>query len=135
MATTAHGWRLLLVALSTLAAGCGALGQEPEAEAASGPPILRIGLPTGVTSFANADVLVAKEKGVLADYGVAAEIQNFRSGVSVVQAVTEGKIDIGASSIEPVVNAAPARKRAAKKKREQEQASSPKPSGAVEPNG
>jgi ABC-type nitrate/sulfonate/bicarbonate transport system substrate-binding protein len=82
------------------------LGEEPEAAAASGRPVLRIGLPTSVTSFANADVLVAKEKGFLSDYGVAAEIQNFRSGVSVVQAVAEGKIDIGASSIEPVVNAA-----------------------------
>jgi NitT/TauT family transport system substrate-binding protein len=97
---------VLFVALSALTAGCGALGEEPEAAAASDSPILRIGLPTGVTSFANADVLVAREKGFLADYGVAAEIQNFRSGVSVVQAVAEGKIDIGASSIEPVVNAA-----------------------------
>ncbi|TWF77439.1 ABC-type nitrate/sulfonate/bicarbonate transport system substrate-binding protein [Pseudonocardia hierapolitana] len=97
---------VLFVALSALTAGCGALGEEPEAAAAGGSPILRIGLPTGVTSFANADVLVAKEKGFLADYGVAAEIQNFRSGVSVVQAVAEGQIDIGASSIEPVVNAA-----------------------------
>ena len=96
---------VVLVALSALTAGCGAVGQEAEA-APSGRPVLRIGLPTGVTSFANADVLVAKEKGFLADYGVAAEIQNFRSGVSVVEAVAEGRIDIGASSIEPVVNAA-----------------------------
>jgi NitT/TauT family transport system substrate-binding protein len=99
---------VLFVALSALTAGCGALGEEPEAAAASGPPVLRIGLPTGVTSFANADILVAKQKGFLADYGVAAEIQNFRSGVSVVQAVADGQIDIGASSIEPVVNAAAA---------------------------
>jgi NitT/TauT family transport system substrate-binding protein len=96
----------LFVVLSTLTAGCGALGEEPEAAAAGGSPILRIGLPTGVTSFANADILVAKQKGFLADYGVAAEIQNFRSGVSVVQAIAEGQIDVGASSIEPVVNAA-----------------------------
>jgi NitT/TauT family transport system substrate-binding protein len=93
-----------LVALSALTAGCGGLGQEAEA-AASGRPILRIGLPTGVTSFANADILVAQQKGFLSDYGVAAEIQNFRSGVSVVQAVAEGQLDVGASSIEPVVNA------------------------------
>jgi ABC-type nitrate/sulfonate/bicarbonate transport system substrate-binding protein len=97
---------VMFVALSALTAGCAALGEEPEAAAASGPSVLRIGLPTSVTSFANADILVAKEKGFLADYGVAAEIQNFRSGVSVVQAVAEGQIDIGASSIEPVVNAA-----------------------------
>jgi ABC-type nitrate/sulfonate/bicarbonate transport system substrate-binding protein len=97
---------VMFVALSALTAGCGALGEEPEAAAAGGPPILRIGLPTGVTSFANADILVAQQKGFLADYGVAAEVQNFRSGVSVVQAVAEGQIDVGASSIEPVVNAA-----------------------------
>jgi ABC-type nitrate/sulfonate/bicarbonate transport system substrate-binding protein len=97
---------VVLVALSALVAGCGA-GQEAEA-AASGPPVLRIGLPTGVTSFANADILVAQQKGFLSDYGVAAEVENFRSGVSVVQAVAEGKIDVGASSIEPVVNAAAA---------------------------
>jgi NitT/TauT family transport system substrate-binding protein len=96
----------VLVALSALTAGCGA-GQEAEA-AASGPPVLRIGLPTGVTSFANADILVAQQKGFLSDYGVAAEVENFRSGVSVVQAVAEGKLDVGASSIEPVVNAAAA---------------------------
>jgi NitT/TauT family transport system substrate-binding protein len=96
---------VLFVALSALTAGCGALGQEPQAAAAGGPPILRIGLPTGVTSFANADVLVAKQKGFLSDYGVAAEIENFKSGVSVVQAVADGKLDVGASSIEPVVNA------------------------------
>jgi NitT/TauT family transport system substrate-binding protein len=97
---------VLFVALSTLTAGCAALGEEPEAAAASRSPILRIGLPTGVPSFANADILVAQQKGFLADYGVAAEVQNFRSGVSVVQAVAEGQIDVGASSIEPVVNAA-----------------------------
>jgi NitT/TauT family transport system substrate-binding protein len=95
----------LFVALSALTAGCGALGQEPEAAAAGSSPVLRIGLPTGVTSFANADILVAQQKGFLADYGVAAEVQNFRSGVSVVQAVASGQIDVGASSIEPVVNA------------------------------
>jgi NitT/TauT family transport system substrate-binding protein len=97
---------VLLVALSALTAGCGALGQEPEAAAADGPPILRVGLPTGVTSFANADILVAQEKGFLADYGVAVQVQNLKSGVSVVQAVADGEIDVGAASIEPVVNSA-----------------------------
>ncbi|MHA6619209.1 ABC transporter substrate-binding protein [Pseudonocardia sp. DLS-67] len=97
---------VLLVALSALTAGCGALGQEPEAAAADGPPILRIALPTGVTSFANSDILVAQQKGFLADYGVAVQIQNLKSGVSVVQAVEDGQIDVGAASIEPVVNSA-----------------------------
>jgi NitT/TauT family transport system substrate-binding protein len=97
---------VLLVGLSALTAGCGALGQEPEAAAADGPPILRIGLPTGVTSFANADILVAQQKGFLADYGVAVQVENLKSGVSVVQAVSKGDLDVGAASIEPVVNSA-----------------------------
>jgi ABC-type nitrate/sulfonate/bicarbonate transport system substrate-binding protein len=97
---------VLLVGLSALTAGCGVLGGEPEAAAASGPKILRVGLPTGVTSFANADILVAQQKGFLADYGVAVQIQNLKSGVSVVQAVEDGELDVGAASIEPVVNSA-----------------------------
>jgi ABC-type nitrate/sulfonate/bicarbonate transport system substrate-binding protein len=93
-----------LVAVSTLVAGCGALDEE--AEAASGrSSVLRVGLPTGVTSFANADIVVAQQKGFLADYGVAVDIENLRSGVSVVQAVEEGELDVGAASIEPVINA------------------------------
>jgi NitT/TauT family transport system substrate-binding protein len=96
---------VLFVALAAMTAGCGAVGEEPTA-AASGPPILRIGLPTGVTSFANADILVAQQKGFLADYGVAVQIDNLRSGVSVVEGVESGDIDVGAASIEPVVNSA-----------------------------
>jgi NitT/TauT family transport system substrate-binding protein len=93
------------VALGALTTGCGAFGEQPAA-AAGRSPILRIGLPTGVPSFANADIIVANEMGFLADYGVAAELQNLRSGVSVVQGVLSGSLDVGVSSIEPVVNAA-----------------------------
>ncbi len=96
---------VVFVALSALTTACGAIGDQ-SAEASVGAPVLKIGLPTGVTSFANADIIVAKEKGFLADYGVAVELENFRSGVSVVQGVVDGDIDVGASSIEPVVNAA-----------------------------
>ncbi|OLS96800.1 hypothetical protein BJF90_43330 [Pseudonocardia sp. CNS-004] len=98
---------VLFVALAAMTAGCGAVGEEPTA-AASGPPILRFGLPTGVTSFANADILVAQQKGFLADYGVAVQVDNLRSGVSVVEGVESGDIDVGAASIEPVVNSAAA---------------------------
>jgi ABC-type nitrate/sulfonate/bicarbonate transport system substrate-binding protein len=97
----------LFLALSVLTTACGAFGDQ-EAGAAGGRErsILQIGLPTGVTSFANADLIVAQEMGFLADYGIAAELQNLRSGVSVVQGVVGGALDVGASSIEPVVNAA-----------------------------
>lgn len=96
---------VLVVALCALSTACGTMGDQVS-ETASGSRILRIGLPTGVTSFANADLIVAQEAGFLADYGVAAELQNLRSGVSVVQGVAGGSLDVGASSIEPVVNAA-----------------------------
>lgn len=96
---------LLVALLATvgLLAGCGAFGDAPE-RAPDAP--LRIGLPTGVTSFANADLAVAVEKGFLAEAGLTVETENLRSGVSVVQGVVGGALDIGASSIEPVVNAA-----------------------------
>lgn len=86
-----------------LLVSCGAFGDAPTRDA--GAP-LRIGLPTGVTSFANADLAVAIEKRFFADAGITVEIQNLRSGVSVVQGVVGGALDVGASSIEPVVNAA-----------------------------
>lgn len=91
---------LAAVALLT---GCGAFGSAPTR--AEGQAI-RVGLPTGVTSFANADLTVAIEKGFLSEAGLTVEVQNLRSGVSVVQGVVGGALDIGASSIEPVVNAA-----------------------------
>lgn len=91
-------------ALCTVTTACGVV-EEPAA-AAGKTGLIRVGLPTGVTSFANADIVVAQEMGFLADYGVAIELQNLRSGVSVVQGVVGGALDVGASSIEPVVNAA-----------------------------
>jgi ABC-type nitrate/sulfonate/bicarbonate transport system substrate-binding protein len=97
--------RSLLIALAAalLLAGCGAFGSGPPR--AEGQPI-RVGLPTGVTSFANADIAVAIEKGFFSDVGLTVETQNLRSGVSVVQGVVGGALEIGGSSIEPVVNAA-----------------------------
>lgn len=98
----------LVAALCALTTACGAFGDRPAPppSAQNGAPILRIGLPTGVTSFANADIIVAQEMGFIADAGIGVQIQNLRSGVSVVQGVVGGSLDVGASSIEPVVNAA-----------------------------
>src|SRR5262245_50245991 len=69
------------------------------------PATLKIGLPTGKTSFANVDVVVAQEMGFFKQQGLDVTIQNFDSGVKVVQAVVAGDIAIGGASIEPVVNA------------------------------
>jgi ABC-type nitrate/sulfonate/bicarbonate transport system substrate-binding protein len=109
--------RLLAALLAVLClglAGCGAFGDRPPAPGgppgpsgpANAPVVIRLGLPTGVTSFANADLAVAQKRGFLAEAGITVEPQNLRSGVSVVQGVVGGALDVGAASIEPVVNAA-----------------------------
>lgn len=67
---------------------------------------LKIGLPTGKTSFANVDVVIAQEMGFFKQQALDVTIQNFDSGVKVVQAVVAGDVAIGGASIEPVVNAA-----------------------------
>jgi NitT/TauT family transport system substrate-binding protein len=66
---------------------------------------LEIGLPTDVTSFANADVAVADKQGFFRDAGLTVHVKNLNSGVPVVQGIVGGTLNIGASSIEPVVNA------------------------------
>lgn len=95
----------LTAVLSLLLGACGAFGDRP-APGSAPAGTLRIGLPTGVTSFANADVAVADAKGFFAREGLQVQVQNLRSGVSVVQGVVGGALDIGAASIEPVLNAA-----------------------------
>jgi NitT/TauT family transport system substrate-binding protein len=69
------------------------------------PAMIRIGLPTGKTSFANVDVVVAQELGLFKQQALDVSIQNFDSGVKVVQAVVANDVAIGGASIEPVVNA------------------------------
>ena len=75
-------------------------------ERALTPATLKIGLPTGKTSFANVDVMIAQEMGFFKRQALDVTIQNFDSGVKVVQAVVAGDVGIGGASIEPVVNAA-----------------------------
>lgn len=67
---------------------------------------ITIGLPNSTPSFANSDVAVAQAEGYFAKEGLNVHIDNLSSGVPVVQGVVGGSLDIGASSIEPVVNAA-----------------------------
>lgn len=82
-----------------LLAGC----TSPPGQSAT--TTVEIGLPTDVTSFANADVAVADKEGFFRDAGITVHVKNLSSGVPVVQGVVGGSLNIGASSIEPVVNA------------------------------
>jgi NitT/TauT family transport system substrate-binding protein len=75
-------------------------------EGALTPVTLKIGLPTGKTSFANVDVVIAQEMGFFKQQALDVSMQNFDSGVKVVQAVVAGDVAIGGASLEPVVNAA-----------------------------
>ena len=88
---------LVLVAASLFATACGGGG--------SGESSITVGLPTAETSFANSDVVVAQQQGFFEDQGLQVELQNFGSGLKVVQAVVSGDVQVGGSSIEPVVNA------------------------------
>ena len=88
---------LVLVAASLFAAACGGGGSEESS--------IKVGLPTAETSFANSDVVVAQQQGFFEDQGLQVELQNFGSGLKVVQAVVSGDVQVGGSSIEPVVNA------------------------------
>jgi NitT/TauT family transport system substrate-binding protein len=67
---------------------------------------ITIGLPNSSPSFANSDVAVAQAKGYFRTQGLSVTVDNLSSGVPVVQGVVGGSLNIGASSIEPVVNAA-----------------------------
>ena len=105
----------MLALLALVAAGCseGPSGSSGSGEASDsggtdapkGGKVVKVALPTAQTSFANADIAVAQEKGYFKQQGIGIELQNFGSGLKAVQAVVSGSADIGASSIEPVVSA------------------------------
>ena len=91
---------LVLVVASLFAAACGGAAGEGSEDS----PI-QVGLPTAETSFANSDVVVAQQQGFFEEQGLQVELQNFSSGLKVVQAIVSGDVQVGGSSIEPVVNA------------------------------
>jgi ABC-type nitrate/sulfonate/bicarbonate transport system substrate-binding protein len=94
----------MLVIASLVAVGCGgASGDEAGSEGSAAT--INLGLPTADTSFANSDVVIAEEQGFFEEQGLQVELQNFSSGLKVVQATVAGDLQIGASSIEPVINA------------------------------
>ena len=82
---------LVLAAASLFATACGGGGSEESS--------ITVGLPTAETSFANSDVVVAQQQGFFEDQGLQVELQNFGSGLKVVQAVVSGDVQVGGSSI------------------------------------
>ena len=89
-------------ASSTPAGSSGTTGSSTAAPATT----ITIGLPNSTPSFANSDVAVAQAEGYFAQEGLNVKVDDLSSGVPVVQGVVGGSLNIGASSIEPVVNAA-----------------------------
>lgn len=69
---------------------------------------ITIGLPNSTPSFANSDIAVAQAEGFFKQAGLTVNVDDLASGVPVVQGVVGGSLQIGASSFEPVVNAAAA---------------------------
>jgi len=88
--------------------GCSSTSSSSAATSGRTAPesTITIGLPNSAPSFANSDVAVAQAAGYFAKEGLNVAVSNLSSGVPVVQGVVGGSLDIGASSIEPVVNAA-----------------------------
>jgi NitT/TauT family transport system substrate-binding protein len=113
----AYAAGLVLVVAAASACGSSATSSSsspagaPATSASAGasaltPASITIGLPTNVPSFANSDVAVAQAEGYFAQEGLTVHVDNLSSGVPVTQGVVGGSLDIGATSIEPVVNAA-----------------------------
>jgi len=90
---------------AALVSSCSTGSSAPATGAGGATTTINLGLPTSVTSFANADVAVAQARGFFAAEGLIVHVKNLASGVPVVQGVVGGSLDVGATSIEPVVNA------------------------------
>lgn len=98
-----------VVIASAVLSGCGSSTTSATANPGSvRSTAITIGLPNSSPSFANSDVAVAAAEGFFKKEGLTVNVDNLSSGVPVVQGVVGGSLQIGASSIEPVVNAAAA---------------------------
>ncbi|HTU71899.1 MAG TPA: ABC transporter substrate-binding protein [Trebonia sp.] len=96
-----------LIATAAISGCSGASSSSAAAGSGTAPATtVTLGLPNSAPSFANSDVAVAQAAGYFAKEGLNVKVSDLSSGVPVVQGVVGGSLDIGASSIEPVVNAA-----------------------------
>jgi NitT/TauT family transport system substrate-binding protein len=88
--------------------GASIIGSSPATAATHSkiaPVSITLGLPNSTPSFANSDVAVAQAEGYFRREGLTVHVDDLTSGVPVVDGVVGGHLTIGASSIEPVVNA------------------------------
>jgi len=103
-------WAVGLAVTAIAVSACSSASSSSSASAAASTDgaltSITIGLPNSSPSFANSDVAVAQAEGYFRKEGLSVTVDNLSSGVPVVQGVVGGSLDIGASSIEPVVNAA-----------------------------
>jgi NitT/TauT family transport system substrate-binding protein len=110
MPVWAVGLAVTAIVVSACSASSSSPAGSPSASATSGTSSaltsITIGLPNSSPSFANSDVAVAQAEGYFREEGLSVTVDNLSSGVPVVQGVVGGSLDVGASSIEPVVNAA-----------------------------
>lgn len=96
----------IALAVCLAATACSTAAPSPSSTAkAFTPTTIRLALPTGVTSFANSDVVVADQLGYFKDLGLTVELTNLKAGGDAVKGVVSGSFDVGGASIEPVINA------------------------------
>lgn len=95
-----------VVAIALMTAACSSQAPAPKGSNQSfKPTTIKIALPTGVTSFANSDIIVAEKMGYFKDLGLTITTTNLKAGGDAVKGVVSGSFDIGGASIEPVINA------------------------------
>ena len=98
----------LAACLTATACSTAAPSETPDASPSAKeftPVTIRLAFPTGVTSFANSDIVVADELGFFKDFGITIETTNLKAGGDAVKGVVSNSFDIGGASIEPVINA------------------------------
>ena len=88
-----------------LVALCGAAGALSGAAVAQSPREVNFGLPVATINSSYCMFPTAMKLGYFADEGLNVKINNIAGSTSVVQTVLSGRLDIGASTPEPIIKA------------------------------
>jgi NitT/TauT family transport system substrate-binding protein len=99
---------LLALGTALVIAACGGSSGAPASTPSGEKPAasIKVSLPGLKPAFSQSDIAVADANGFLKEQNLTVTTQGLASGVQTVQSVLAGDSDIGAASIEPVVNAA-----------------------------